>query len=61
MVELKKKHPTNPCHKLRYCLYGSLVENSSLKEEPGEQSYTVFGHNCIIFEHAENIFESKEG
>ena len=48
-----------PCHKLRFCPYGQLVEEFPL-EERNERSCKVFGHECPVFYHAEAFAEELE-
>jgi hypothetical protein len=49
---------TKPCHTLRYCPYGQLVEDFPL-EYPNKtlQSCTVFGHNCPVYSVAEDFID----
>lgn len=45
-----------PCHKLGYCPYGQLVELFLLRyEEHKKFSCKVFGHDCPVFYHAEDL------
>ena len=49
-----------PCHELGYCPYGCLVEEFPLEEVEGKKdsvSCKVFGHNCPMFYHAEDLSE----
>lgn len=54
---LKKK---KPCYKLGYCPYGQLVEAFELKEKNDEVSCDLFGHDCPMFYHAEDVSEGKK-
>lgn len=44
-----------PCTKLEYCPYGPMVEASPLREDRGEQSCPIFGHECPAFTASERI------
>lgn len=44
-----------PCHKLGWCPYGQLVEEFPLVH--GKFSCKVFGHDCPVFYHKENLKE----
>jgi len=55
--EMKKKIILDkPCHKLKYCPYGFLVEYSPLKKK-NKLSCKVFGHDCPVFYVAEGWVE----
>ena len=57
----KAEQPTGkvgkPCHILKYCPYGPLVENFPLSDPRNEKSCKVFGHDCPVFTHAESLTE----
>jgi hypothetical protein len=45
-----------PCHKLGYCPYGQLVEEFPLRNKSDKKiSCKVFGHDCPMFYHAEDM------
>lgn len=54
------KSVCKPCWELKYCPYGSLVEDFPLESEPTEKSCRIFGHNCPVFYTAEPFTETKE-
>ena len=45
-----------PCHILKYCPYGPLVENFEISES--EKSCKLFGHDCPMYTCAEPLDES---
>lgn len=48
-----------PCHELGWCPYGQLVEEFELKKPRHEKfSCGVFGHDCPVFYHKEEIREN---
>ena len=49
-----------PCWEIKYCPYGPLVEDFSLRREPDERSCRIFGHDCPVFHTAEPLTETKE-
>lgn len=49
-----------PCWEIKYCPYGSLVEDFPLSSENTEKSCRVFGHDCPVFHVAEPFTETKE-
>ena len=49
-----------PCWELKYCPYGPLVEDFSIKKEGDERSCRIFGHDCPVFYVAEPLTETKE-
>jgi len=46
-----------PCHVLRWCPYGQLVEEFPLPKKGNDYSCEVFGHECPVFYHAEDYTE----
>lgn len=46
-----------PCHKLKYCPYGQLVEEYPIKKKRNKFACKTFGHNCPMYYQAENITE----
>lgn len=43
-----------PCHVLKYCPFGSLIENMPLAERVDDRkSCSVFGHQCAVFRYAQ--------
>lgn len=48
-----------PCHKLKFCPYGQLVEEFPLHPEGRDERYgcKTFGHDCPVYYHAERITE----
>ena len=47
-----------PCHVLKYCPYGPLVEEYPLREKRDPKySCTVFGHDCPVFYQKEGFCE----
>ena len=46
-----------PCHVLKYCPYGSLVEEFKLRTKRIKISCTTFGHDCPVYYHAEDMTE----
>jgi len=55
-----KEDAEKPCHTLKHCLYGQLVEAFPLQD--GQRDYKacgVFGHDCPIFYHYENVKEDE--
>ena len=48
-----------PCHKLGYCPYGQLVEEFPLRNNK-KISCEVFGHDCPMFYHAEDLSEQDK-
>ncbi len=53
---LKKE---KPCIKLGWCPYGQLVEAFPLKDK-SKFSCKLFGHDCPMFYHAEDVAENKK-
>lgn len=49
-----------PCWELKYCPYGSLVEEFPLDEERDDHACRIFGHRCPVFSVAEPITETRE-
>jgi len=49
-----------PCHQCGYCPYGCLVEEFPLRKRRNKISCKVFGHDCPMFYHAENITEQTK-
>jgi len=53
-----------PCHVLKYCPYGPLVEEMPLldnyDEKSGEQRCSVFGHQCPYYYCAEGAVDNGE-
>lgn len=49
-----------PCWELKYCPYGSLVEDFPIQSERDEKSCRIFGHDCPVFYVAEPFTETKE-
>jgi hypothetical protein len=49
-----------PCHILRYCPYGPLVEDFPLEEEPTDYSCSDFGHDCPVYYAAEPFIDGEE-
>lgn len=50
-----------PCLKLGWCPYGQLVEAFNLREKRDEKiSCKLFGHDCPMFYHAEDVAEDKK-
>lgn len=50
-----------PCHKLGYCPYGQLVEEFLLRNPRHKKfSCRLFGHDCPVFYHAEDVTEDKK-
>jgi len=45
-----------PCHKLRYCPYGELIEEYPLNIK-GKYSCKVFGHDCPAYYLPEDTME----
>jgi len=60
------KYAIKPCRILRFCPYGSIVENYPIvetfplprKDEP--ESCSVFGHQCPVFFHAGPLVDEGE-
>ena len=48
---------TKPCHKLKLCPYGQLVEEFPIPEKSTKLSCKTFGHDCPVFYMAEPITE----
>lgn len=48
---------TKPCHILKYCPYGQLVEAFPLEVPRSIISCRVFGHDCPVFRCAEPLAE----
>ena len=47
-----------PCHQLGYCPYGQFVELFLLRKKRSKKfSCKVFGHDCPVFYHAEDLSE----
>ncbi len=46
-----------PCHKLKYCPYGQMVEEFKIRSKRNKFSCKTFGHDCPVFYHAENMAE----
>lgn len=51
---LRKKRP---CYACGYCPYGQMIELFPITKKEGTYSCKVFGHNCPMYYHAENITE----
>jgi hypothetical protein len=49
-----------PCWELKYCPYGSLVEEFPLPETDTHRSCRIFGHECPVFSVGEPLTETKE-
>lgn len=49
-----------PCWELKYCPYGPLVEQFTLKKERDSESCRIFGHDCPVFYVAEPFSETRE-
>ena len=49
-----------PCHKLGYCPYGCLVEEFPIKMKSNKISCDLFGHDCPMFYHAEDVSEQDK-
>lgn len=58
--DLRVKSVCKPCWELKYCPYGSLVENFPLHEINSEKSCRIFGHDCPVFYVSEPVTETKE-
>ncbi len=54
------KSVCKPCWELKYCPYGSLVENFPLESDPTEKACRIFGHICPVFYVAEPFTETKD-
>lgn len=48
-----------PCHKLGWCPYGQLVEEFGFSDDE-KISCKLFGHDCPMFYHAEDVSEDKK-
>jgi hypothetical protein len=44
-----------PCYQLGYCPYGQLVESFPLRTRSNRFSCAVFGHDCPMYYHAEEL------
>lgn len=51
------KPKERPCHKLKYCPYGTLVEEFPLRNLTSKYSCKTFGHDCPVYYHGEAITE----
>ena len=57
---IQHKNIEKPCYKLGYCPYGQLVEVFNLRKKADKKiSCKIFGHDCPVFFHAENIMEKR--
>ena len=46
-----------PCHKLKYCPYGQLVEEYPIRKTRTKYSCKLFGHDCPMYYQAEDARE----
>ena len=46
-----------PCHKLKFCPYGPLVEEYPVKIKGDKFSCKTFGHDCPVYYQAEEMVE----
>lgn len=58
--EKRVKAVCKPCWEIKYCPYGTLVEDFPLKGERDEKSCIICGHDCPVFYVAEPFTETKE-
>ncbi|MCF8294848.1 MAG: HNH endonuclease [Bacteroidales bacterium] len=58
--EDRVKAVCKPCWEIKYCPYGSLVEDFPLSRENTEKSCRIFGHDCPVYHVAEPFTETKE-
>lgn len=49
-----------PCWEMKYCPYGSLVENFPIGDIGNDETCRIFGHKCPVFYVAEPFTETKE-
>lgn len=56
----KAKAVCKPCWEIKYCPYGSLVEDFPIAELTDEKRCLIFGHQCPVFSVAEPFTETKE-
>lgn len=49
-----------PCWEMKYCPYGSLVENFPIGDFGNDETCRIFGHICPVFYVAEPFTETKE-
>lgn len=49
-----------PCWEMKYCPYGSLVENLPIGDIGNDETCRIFGHICPVFYVAEPFTETKE-
>lgn len=58
-AQRRVKSVCKPCWEIKYCPYGSLVEQFPLGEQT-DKSCRIFGHDCPVFHVAEPFTETKE-
>ena len=58
--EKRVKAVCKPCWEIKYCPYGSLVEEFPIIEEGNEKRCIIYGHICPVYKVAEPLTETKK-
>jgi hypothetical protein len=52
--KIRKYGVNKPCHALKYCPYGSLIEDMPYAEKENDpKRCAVFGHRCPVYRYAQ--------